>query len=89
MATETEVGGSSDARGDRLGTVLDVLVRRPVALFLVLLMVIGSLILWIGIPFAWIWGVSHMVKSSQPTLGPYLVVLFGMPVSMWIMGKLL
>jgi len=89
MATETDAHGGERRTGDRLGGVARAVMRRPVAIFLLLLMVVGSLFLWIGIPFAWIWGVSHMVKSSQPSLGPYLVVLFGMPVTMWLMGKVL
>jgi hypothetical protein len=61
----------------------------PVALFLILLMAIGSVFLWIGIPVGWLYIASHMVKSSQPTLGPYLLVIFGIPVTMVIWGKLL
>ena len=30
-----------------------------------------------------------MVKTSQPTLGPYLLVICGIPVTMVIVGKLL
>jgi len=61
----------------------------PVALFLILLMAIGSVFLWIGIPVGWLYLASRMVKTSQPTLGPYLLVIFGIPVTMVIWGKLL
>jgi hypothetical protein len=65
------------------------IVTRPIALFLILLMAIGSIFLWIGIPVGWLYLASHMVKSSQPTLGPYLLVIFGIPITMLIWGKLL
>lgn len=63
--------------------------RRPLALLLILAMIVGSVFLWIGVPFLWIFAVSHMVKTSQPTLGPYLLIIVAMPISMWLVGKLL
>jgi hypothetical protein len=91
MATgsRAKAGTAPDGEGQRLKGVFDGLLRRPVAIFLILLMAVGSVFLWIGVPFLWIWGVSHAVKTSQPTLGPYVVVLAGMPVTMWFVGKLL
>jgi len=56
---------------------------------LIALMVIGSLMLWVGIPIGWIWIGSKLQKGTQPQLGPYLVVLAGVIVSMIVMGKLL
>ena len=54
---------------------------------LVLLMAIGSIAMWLIVPVAWLWLGSHMTKSSQPTIGPYLLVLAGTIVSMVVMGK--
>jgi hypothetical protein len=65
------------------------LVTRPIAVLLILLMAVGSIVLWIGIPVGWVWVASRTVKSSQPSLGPYLLVLCATPISMWIWGKLL
>jgi hypothetical protein len=65
------------------------IVTKPIALLLVLLMAVGSVVLWIGIPVGWIWVASRTVNTSQPTLGPYLLVLFAVPITMWIWGKLL
>jgi hypothetical protein len=65
------------------------LVTRPLALLLVLLMAVGSVAMWIGLPIGWVWVASHTVKTSQPSLGPYLLVLFAVPISMWVCGKLL
>jgi hypothetical protein len=65
------------------------LVRRPLALLLVVAMAVGSVVLWIGIPVGWVWVASRTVKTSQPSFGPYLLVLIATPLSMWIWGKLL
>ena len=66
-----------------------VIVATPAALFLILLMAIGSVFLWIGIPVGWLYVASRMVNTSQPTLGPYILVIFGIPITMVIVGKLL
>jgi hypothetical protein len=52
-------------------------------------MAVGSVVLWIGIPVGWVWVASRTVKTSQPSFGPYLLVLLATPLSMWIWGKLL
>lgn len=70
-------------------TVWQTILTTPVALFLILLMAAGSVILWIGIPIGWIYAVSNMVNSSQPSLGPYVLLIIGIPVTMAIWGKLL
>jgi hypothetical protein len=62
---------------------------KPIAIALILLMAVGSVFLWIGIPVGWVWIASRTVKSSQPSLGPYVLVLLATPVSMWIWGKFL
>lgn len=60
---------------------------RMVAVALIVLMAIGSVGLWLGVPVGWIYLASQMVESSQPTLGPYVLVLIGIPVTMVIVGK--
>src|SRR5205085_12659126 len=55
--------------------------EKPAALFLILLMAIGSVFLWLCIPVGWVWIASHVVKTTQPTLGPYLLILVGVPLS--------
>jgi hypothetical protein len=62
---------------------------KPIAIVLILLMGVGSVFLWIGIPVGWVWIASRTVKSSQPSLGPYVLVLVATPLSMWICGKFL
>src|SRR5829696_2910871 len=57
---------------------------------LILLMAIGSVILWIGSPLGWLWLASQMQKdSSENGFGPYAVVLFGIAVTAVVLAKLL
>ena len=63
--------------------------RHLAAVLLIALMAVGSISLWLGIPVAWIYLASQVVSSSQPTMGPYVMVLVGIPVSMVVVGKLL
>jgi hypothetical protein len=86
MSPQTWVDVRDEAEGRSLTRTL---AEKPAAIFLVVLMAIGSVGLWLVIPLAWIYAVSHMVKSTQPTLGPYVLILFGVPTSMFIWGKLL
>lgn len=74
---------------ERRRSVWRTIATTPVALFLILLMAVGSVFLWIGIPVGWLYLASRMVNTSQPTLGPYLLVIFGIPITMVIVGKLL
>ncbi|HEY7629774.1 MAG TPA: hypothetical protein VH817_03690 [Thermoleophilaceae bacterium] len=70
-------------------SVWQTIATTPIALALILLMAIGSVFLWIGIPVGWIYAVSRMVDSSQPSLGPYVLLIFGIPITMALFGKLL
>jgi hypothetical protein len=63
--------------------------KKLAALILILLMIAGSLILWIGIPVGWIVLASHLTNSSAPTLGPYVLLIIGIPVSMFLFGRFL
>jgi hypothetical protein len=62
---------------------------RITAVALIALMAIGSVVLWLGIPAFWLWFASRLVETSQPSMGPYAMVLVGIPLSMVAMGKLL
>ena len=63
--------------------------QGTVAALLVLVMAIGSILMWIGVPAFWLWAASRIADSSQPSLGLYLLVLVGIGVSMALVGKLL
>jgi hypothetical protein len=62
---------------------------KVIGLLLIALMGVGSIFMWLGVPYLWIWGVSQSVDTSQPQMGPYVMLLFGIPASMVVMGKLL
>jgi hypothetical protein len=61
----------------------------PAALLLVLLMALGSVVMWLGVPLGLIYLASRISNSSNPSAGPYLLVLIGLPVGMAIVGKCL
>ena len=63
--------------------------RRLAGALLIALMAVGSVLLWIGIPVGWLYLVSRLVDSSQPSMGPYVLVLVGIPATMIAMGKVL
>jgi len=54
---------------------------------MVLLMAVGSVAMWLGVPIGLIYAVSKTVDSTQPSLGPYMIILFGVPIGMTIIGK--
>jgi hypothetical protein len=70
-------------------SLLRTMAKRPIAILLVLMMAVGSVVLWIGLPVGWVWVASRTVKTSQPSFGPYLLVLLATPISMWLWSKLL
>ena len=56
-------------------------------MLLVALMAIGSVVMWLGVPLGLVYAASKIAGSSQPSLGPYLLVLIGLPVGMALVGK--
>ena len=56
---------------------------------LVLLMAVGSVFMWIGVPVLWLYLASRLYESSQPSFGVYFGVLVAIAASMAVMGKLL
>lgn len=64
--------------------------RSLAKLALILLMAVGSVILWLGLPVLWLW-IGSLIQSGsqQPGFTPYIVVLVGLVVSMAVFGRLL
>jgi hypothetical protein len=62
---------------------------NPAAWMLVALMAIGSVVMWLGVPVALIYLASKLADTPNPSMGPYLVVLIGLPVGMAIVGRAL
>jgi hypothetical protein len=81
-----DLGVASDTETRRLSLSI---LKKPTALLLIVAMAIGSVFLWIGIPALWIYGVSQTVDSTQPQLGPYIAIIVGVPVTMFLFGRLL
>ena len=52
-------------------------------------MAAGSVFMWIGIPVGLVYLASRVADSSQPSLGPYLLILLGLPLGMGLVGRLL
>jgi hypothetical protein len=51
--------------------------RTSAAAVIVVAMLVAALFLWVGIPVLWLYIASQLVSSSQPSMGPYLVVVVG------------
>jgi hypothetical protein len=60
---------------------------NPAAILLVALMAVGSVVMWIGVPFGLIYLASKLADTPNPSMGPYLVVLLGLPIGMAVIGK--
>jgi hypothetical protein len=69
---------------------------RPVfgaaAALVVAAMVVGAFSMWTVIPFGWIWIGSKVSHTQQPSGGPYMIVFFGIVISIctmaWILSRL-
>jgi hypothetical protein len=60
---------------------------NPAAVMLVALMALGSLLMWIGVPLGLIYLASKLADTPNPSMGPYLLVLIGLPIGMAVIGK--
>lgn len=63
--------------------------QRPLAFGLVAAMALGSVIMWIAIPAAWVLLAAQLAQPSQPTVGPLLMVFIGAPLTMLPAAKIL
>lgn len=60
----------------------------PRAIALVAAMALGSVVMWIGIPAAWVLAAAQ-ISETKPTLAPLLMVFIGAPLTMLPAAKLL
>jgi hypothetical protein len=60
---------------------------NPAAVALVALMALGSVLMWIGVPLGLIYLASKLADTPNPSMGPYLLVLIGLPIGMAVIGK--
>ena len=63
------------------------LVTQTKAVALIGLMALGRALMWLGMPVLWIWLASRLQTGASPTLGPYVLVAFGLPLSMALIGR--
>jgi hypothetical protein len=50
-------------------------------------MAVGSVVMWLGVPLGLVYVASRLADTPNPTLGPYLLVILGLPVGMAVVGK--
>jgi hypothetical protein len=62
---------------------------NPAAVALVALMALGSVVMWIGVPLALVYAASKLADTPNPSMGPYLLIIVGLPVGMAVVGKAL
>jgi hypothetical protein len=63
------------------------LTRRLRATMLLSLMTIGAFSIWTVVPLGWIWIGSHIANTQQPQLSAYFIVLCGIVISVFAIGK--
>jgi hypothetical protein len=61
----------------------------PLSLLLIALMAVGSVLMWLGVPIGLVYLASRVADSLTPSMGPYLLILIGLPVGMVAVGKVL
>jgi hypothetical protein len=61
----------------------------PAAVVLVALMALGSVIMWLGVPLGLVYLASKLADTPNPSMGPYLLVLIGLPIGMAVVGRAL
>ena len=61
----------------------------PISLLLIALMAVGSVVMWLGVPIGLVYLASRLADSPTPSMGPYLLILIGLPVGMFAVGKVL
>jgi hypothetical protein len=60
---------------------------NPAAVALVALMALGSVVMWIGVPLALVYAASKLADTPNPSMGPYLLIILGLPIGMAVVGK--
>ena len=63
--------------------------RRLAATGIAGVMLVAAFSLWTVIPFGWIWIGSKVSKSQAPSAGPYMIVFFGIVISIIVVVLML
>ena len=62
--------------------------RHAAAAAIVVSMIIGSITLWFLNPMLWLW-VTASLQTTQPSMGPYLLMILGILATAIVCAKLL
>lgn len=54
---------------------------------IIALMAIGSVMMWIGAPVGWIYVAAQLSDSSQVGMGQIVLIVVGIPATMFFIGK--
>jgi hypothetical protein len=54
---------------------------------LVALMAVGSVVMWLGVPLGLVYLASKLADTPNPSMGPYLLIIIGLPIGMALVGK--
>jgi hypothetical protein len=54
---------------------------------LVALMAVGSVVMWLGVPLGLVYLASKLADTPNPSMGPYLLIILGLPIGMALVGK--
>ena len=54
---------------------------------LIALMAVGGLAMWIANPVLWLWITSSLQEGTQPSMGPYALMLLGIVLTCVAIGK--
>ena len=76
-------------RGQRAGAALTGGARRIAAVTIAGVMLLAAFSLWTVIPLGWIWIGSRLSKTQAPSAGPYMLVFFGIVLSIVVVVLLL
>jgi hypothetical protein len=63
--------------------------RELIGLALLVVMVVGSFILWLAVPLGWLWVGSKINQSLDPSFGAYVAIAIGIPATMLVLFTLL
>jgi hypothetical protein len=50
-------------------------------------MALGSVFMWIGVPLGLVYIASKVADTPNPSMGPYLLIILGLPIGMAVVGK--
>src|SRR5918999_1017879 len=59
----------------------------PAAVALVAVMALGSVVMWLGVPLGLVYLASKLADTPNPSMGPYLLIILGLPIGMALVGK--